>query len=98
MTNTNRNTNFNTNTNNNTNNNNVSELGLNKLKSEIKIKDNFTFICIFHHFHDELQQKTYLFNSVENKKGSALLMFNFHYSQLINMWLKYNFIQIIQTI
>ena len=44
-----------------TSNNNVS----NNLKSEIKIKDNSTSIFITH-YHDEIQQKTYLFDSIEN--------------------------------
>lgn len=53
-----------------------------QLKGEIKLKDNSTSISITH-YHDEVNQKTYLFHSTENEKGSLINMFDFHSKALI---------------
>lgn len=44
---------------------------------EIKIKDGATSIAVCH-YHDEVNQKTYVFLSSENEKGSSIQMFDFH--------------------
>lgn len=54
----------------------------NKCISDIKIKNNNISICVFH-YHDEISQKTYIFNSVENESESSLLMFDFHSKKLL---------------
>ncbi len=53
-----------------------------QLKGEIKFKDGSTSVYITH-FHDEVNQRTYLFNAVENEKGSSIQMYDFHHKAII---------------
>lgn len=56
-----------------------------QLSGEVKIKEGFTSNSIYN-FHDELNQRSYLFVSCENEKGSAILMFDFHVKSILRQF------------
>ncbi len=60
----------------------VYSLSKHQVHSEIKVNDGYISMNI-HHFHDETNQKTYIFNSVENEKNAFIQMYDFHHKAII---------------
>lgn len=53
-----------------------------ELANDFKVKEGSTSISICH-YHDEVNQRTYLFISTDNEKGSCIYMHDFHSKILI---------------